>query len=285
MSLQHPSSGACPPSLARLSLGTDGAALAARWAALLWTIRCLPLVPGRDARVRKLSDLFGAVQTGQKLRRLRRDAKPKQRALAAARRMAHPVVALCDERAVAARHFRHKYAARPGAMDTLERRHPREPHWYLQAIGNRSGVPGERLWGVLLRHRLALIDAAGMPAYLEASKESNVRSTPISASCSRGNQDRERPTLYRCGRAPGAELMARTHGSKLRRNERVIDSNTSYQILSWPPKSGPPRRNHSERTFSARTRAGWVAPSSGPMTIFLESIDRTEPLVLLTHWR
>jgi len=60
------------------------------------------------------------------------------------------------------------------AMDTMERRHPREPHWYLQAIGTDPAFQGRGYGAVLLRHRLSLIDAAGQPAYLEASKESNV---------------------------------------------------------------------------------------------------------------
>ena len=59
-------------------------------------------------------------------------------------------------------------------MDRLEKRHPREPHWYLQAIGTDPPFQGKGYGGVLLRHRLAALDAAGLPAYLEASKESNV---------------------------------------------------------------------------------------------------------------
>ena len=60
------------------------------------------------------------------------------------------------------------------SMDRLEKRHPREPHWYLQAIGTDPPFQGKGHGGVLLRYRLAKIDAAGLPAYLEASKESNV---------------------------------------------------------------------------------------------------------------
>jgi GNAT superfamily N-acetyltransferase len=60
------------------------------------------------------------------------------------------------------------------AMETMESRHPREPHWYLQAIGTDPAFQGKGYGGVLLRHRLSLIDAAGLPAYLEASKEANV---------------------------------------------------------------------------------------------------------------
>jgi len=60
------------------------------------------------------------------------------------------------------------------SMDRLEKRHPRAPHWYLQAIGTDPPFQGKGYGGVLLRHRLAIVDATGLPAYLEASKESNV---------------------------------------------------------------------------------------------------------------
>ena len=60
------------------------------------------------------------------------------------------------------------------SMDRLEKRHPHEPHWYLQAIGTDPPCQGKGFGGILLRHRLAVVDAEGLPAYLEASKESNV---------------------------------------------------------------------------------------------------------------
>lgn len=60
------------------------------------------------------------------------------------------------------------------AMDRLEKRHPHEPHWYLQAIGTDPPCQGKGFGGILLRHRLAVADAANLPAYLEASRESNV---------------------------------------------------------------------------------------------------------------
>lgn len=60
------------------------------------------------------------------------------------------------------------------AMDRLEKRHPRAPHWYLQAIGTDPPHQGKGFGGILLRHRLSVVDAAGLPAYLEASRESNV---------------------------------------------------------------------------------------------------------------
>ena len=59
-------------------------------------------------------------------------------------------------------------------MDTVEKVHPKEPHWYLQAIGTVPTAQGKGFGGRVLRHRLARIDAEGMPAYLESSKESNI---------------------------------------------------------------------------------------------------------------
>lgn len=64
-------------------------------------------------------------------------------------------------------------------MDRIEKVHPREPHWYLQAIGTDPAKQGKGYGEVIMRHQLAFIDAARMPAYLESSKEKNL---PIYAS-------------------------------------------------------------------------------------------------------
>lgn len=64
-------------------------------------------------------------------------------------------------------------------MDIIEKRHPHEPHWYLQAIGTDPVRQGKGYGGVVIRRQLAAADAAGMPAYLESSKEVNI---PIYAS-------------------------------------------------------------------------------------------------------
>lgn len=66
-----------------------------------------------------------------------------------------------------------------GLMDFIERHHPREPHYYLQAIGTDPVRQGMGYGGVIIRHQLAVADAAHMPAYLESSKDSNI---PIYAS-------------------------------------------------------------------------------------------------------
>jgi GNAT superfamily N-acetyltransferase len=64
-------------------------------------------------------------------------------------------------------------------MDQIEKVHPREPHWYLQAIGTDPDKQGKGYGGVSMRHQLAFADEQGLPAYLESSKEKNI---PIYAS-------------------------------------------------------------------------------------------------------
>lgn len=59
-------------------------------------------------------------------------------------------------------------------MDVIEKRHPHEPHYYLQAIGTDPAKQGKGYGGVVIRRQLVAADAAGMPAYLESSKEVNI---------------------------------------------------------------------------------------------------------------
>jgi GNAT superfamily N-acetyltransferase len=59
-------------------------------------------------------------------------------------------------------------------MDVIEKRHPHEPHWYLQAIGTDPAKQGKGFGGVVMRRQLANADAQGLPAYLESSKEVNI---------------------------------------------------------------------------------------------------------------
>ena len=61
-----------------------------------------------------------------------------------------------------------------GAMDHIEKVHPKEPHWYLQVIGTDPPKQGKGFAGVLMRNQLAVADASGVPCYLESSKESNI---------------------------------------------------------------------------------------------------------------
>ncbi|MEH3089610.1 MAG: GNAT family N-acetyltransferase [Microbacterium arborescens] len=55
--------------------------------------------------------------------------------------------------------------------DTLDAHRPAVDHWYLKAIGVAPRAVGGGIGGVLLRHRLGLIDGAGLPAYLESSND------------------------------------------------------------------------------------------------------------------
>ena len=89
------------------------------------------------------------------------------------------------------------------AAEAIEQAHPRPPHWYLQTIGTDPAAQGKGFGGRLMRRRLALVDEAHAPAYLESSKAANI---PIYQSFGfevtgeiaiRGG-----PTLYAMWRAP-----------------------------------------------------------------------------------
>ncbi|MFI6298724.1 GNAT family N-acetyltransferase [Nonomuraea sp. NPDC050790] len=56
--------------------------------------------------------------------------------------------------------------------ETFARHRPREPHWYLAQIGTDPAVQGTGVGAALLRKGLAR--CAGLPVYLESSKESNI---------------------------------------------------------------------------------------------------------------
>lgn len=52
--------------------------------------------------------------------------------------------------------------------------HPREPHWYLAALGTDPPRQGRGIGSALLRPVLERCDAEGVRAYLESSKQRNV---------------------------------------------------------------------------------------------------------------
>jgi ribosomal protein S18 acetylase RimI-like enzyme len=60
------------------------------------------------------------------------------------------------------------------AVDMMEKVHPKEPHWYLQTIGTDPKFQGKGYGGVIMRDRLAAVDAAHLPCYLESSKDTNI---------------------------------------------------------------------------------------------------------------
>ena len=54
-----------------------------------------------------------------------------------------------------------------------EKNHPREPHYYLFAIGTLPGQRGRGMGTHLIRHVLRQCDREGMPAFLENSRPEN----------------------------------------------------------------------------------------------------------------
>jgi GNAT superfamily N-acetyltransferase len=52
--------------------------------------------------------------------------------------------------------------------------HPEVPHWYLPLIGTDPARQSQGYGSALLRHALAICDAAMLPAYLEATSPRNV---------------------------------------------------------------------------------------------------------------
>jgi GNAT superfamily N-acetyltransferase len=63
-------------------------------------------------------------------------------------------------------------AARYGRA--LEEAHPKEPHWYLKAIGVDPAWQGRGVASLLLRSRLDRCDQDGQSAYLEASEPGGI---------------------------------------------------------------------------------------------------------------
>jgi len=74
-------------------------------------------------------------------------------------------------RAVGLRHLS-TYAAQ-GAR--YARHRPGRPHWYLEEIAVGPDARGLGVGSALLRHGLARVDAAGLPAYLEATTAASRR--------------------------------------------------------------------------------------------------------------
>ena len=61
------------------------------------------------------------------------------------------------------------------AIGRVQREHPREPHWYLFALGVVPAAQGRGLGSLLLKGVLSRCDERREPAYLEASTEDNAR--------------------------------------------------------------------------------------------------------------
>jgi ribosomal protein S18 acetylase RimI-like enzyme len=59
-------------------------------------------------------------------------------------------------------------------MRAIERRHPKELHWYLAMLGTDPAHQGEGVGSALVRHVLDDRANSGEPAYLETETEANV---------------------------------------------------------------------------------------------------------------
>jgi GNAT superfamily N-acetyltransferase len=71
--------------------------------------------------------------------------------------------------------FPREFVKASRAMNVLARVHPREPHWYLLAVGVVPEATGQGRGSAVLEPVLKRCDADGLPAYLEASSTDNVR--------------------------------------------------------------------------------------------------------------
>ena len=56
----------------------------------------------------------------------------------------------------------------------LAAKKPKEPHFFLFAIGTRPSAQGKGLGSQVMLEGLKMVDQARMPAYLESSKEQNI---------------------------------------------------------------------------------------------------------------
>jgi GNAT superfamily N-acetyltransferase len=59
-------------------------------------------------------------------------------------------------------------------MGVVERKHPKEPHFYLSTLGTEPDFQRKGVGSALLQPVLDRCDTDGIPAYLESSKEVNV---------------------------------------------------------------------------------------------------------------
>jgi GNAT superfamily N-acetyltransferase len=72
------------------------------------------------------------------------------------------------------RAFGRRMGAASALGQAMARAHPREPHWYLFAIGVDPARQGTGVASALLRPRLEQADRDQLPAYLEATKATTV---------------------------------------------------------------------------------------------------------------
>nr|WP_296073831.1 GNAT family N-acetyltransferase [uncultured Actinoplanes sp.] len=84
-----------------------------------------------------------------------------------------PAPAEYDERLAA---LAGPYLERFVALDVLfEKNHPADPHWHLAFLAVHPDHQDHGLGSHLMKHTHDELDAAGVPAYLEATNQNNVR--------------------------------------------------------------------------------------------------------------
>ena len=75
------------------------------------------------------------------------------------------------------RHAGFKSLARGAKLiETMEKEHLKEPHYYLHAIGAHLDSQGRGIGSALLKHGSTICDETGYPAYLESS---NIKNNPL----------------------------------------------------------------------------------------------------------
>jgi ribosomal protein S18 acetylase RimI-like enzyme len=59
--------------------------------------------------------------------------------------------------------------------EVFDKDHPADPHWHLQFLAVHPDLQDRGLGSALMRRRHPELDAAGIPQYLEATNEENIR--------------------------------------------------------------------------------------------------------------
>lgn len=70
--------------------------------------------------------------------------------------------------------FRWRVPISLGALGTIEKHHPEEPHYYLEFLGTRADRQGKGVGSAVMADMLEQCDTEGRPAYLESSNPRNI---------------------------------------------------------------------------------------------------------------
>jgi GNAT superfamily N-acetyltransferase len=72
------------------------------------------------------------------------------------------------------RAFRGRVPAMMGALNAIERQHPKEPHYYLEVLGTQKDRQSTGIGSAVMTAMLERCDEEGLPAYLESSNPKNI---------------------------------------------------------------------------------------------------------------